>query len=63
MKFYSGIICAIVGTLLLLLSYVCGWVDYNWIQFIAILIIAGGIGAHIYVNYKKPEYTANENAE
>lgn len=56
MKLYSGIITAIVGAVLLLLSYLFGWVDYNLVQLIAVLIIIAGIGLHIYVNYKKPTY-------
>ena len=60
MRLYYGIICAIFGALLLILSYLFGWVDYNWIQFIAALIIVAGIATHIYVNYKKPTYSAEE---
>ena len=56
MKLYSGIITAIVGAVILILSYFLGGVDYNWVQFIAALIIVAGIGIHIYVNYKKPNY-------
>ena len=56
MKLYSGIICAIVGAIILIVSYLTGGVDYNWIQFLAILIVIGGICLHIYVNYKKPKY-------
>lgn len=56
MRLYSGIICAIVGAIILILSYFAGGVDYNWIQFLAILIVIAGIGVHIYVNYKKPTY-------
>jgi hypothetical protein len=56
MKLYSGIICAIVGALILICSYLFDGVDYNWIQFLAILIVIGGICLHIYVNYKKPKY-------
>ncbi len=58
MKLYSGIITAIVGAVILILSYLLGGVDYNWIQFIAALIIIAGICIHIYVNYKKPQYNA-----
>ena len=56
MKLYSGIICAIVGALILICRYLFDGVDYNWIQFLAILIVIGGICLHIYVNYKKPKY-------
>ncbi|MBQ9286773.1 MAG: hypothetical protein IJ209_10930 [Bacteroidaceae bacterium] len=56
MKLYSGIITAIVGAVLLLLSYLFGWVDYNFVQLIAVLIIIAGIALHIFVNYKKPTY-------
>ena len=58
MKIYYGIICAILGALILILSYLFDGVDYNWIQFLAALIIVAGIGIHIYVNYKKPQYNA-----
>jgi hypothetical protein len=56
MKLYSGIILAIVGALLLIVSYFTDLVDFNWFQFLAILLIIVGIGLHIYVNYKKPKY-------
>lgn len=56
MKLYSGIIVAIVGAVLLVLSYLFDWVDYNIVQFLAVLIIIAGIGLHIFVNYKKPNY-------
>lgn len=56
MKLYSGIITAIVGAVLLVLSYLFDWVDYNFVQFLAVLIIIAGIGLHIFVNYKKPNY-------
>jgi membrane-bound metal-dependent hydrolase YbcI (DUF457 family) len=52
----------IFGAFLLMLSYLVGWVDYNWVQFIAILCMIGGICGHIYVNYKKPAYD-EEGAE
>lgn len=56
MKLYSGIIVAIVGAVLLILSYLFDWVDNNLVQFLAVLIIIAGIGLHIFVNYKKPNY-------
>ena len=56
MKLYSGIICAIIGAIILILSYLFDGVDYNWIQYLGILFIIAGIGTHIFVNYKKPQY-------
>ncbi len=56
MKLYSGIITALVGALLLILSYLFDWVDYNWVQFLAVVLVIAGICTHIYVNYKKPAY-------
>ncbi len=56
MKLYYGIIIAIVGALLLILSYLFAWVDYNFVQFLAALLVIAGICIHIYVNYKKPKY-------
>ncbi|MBP5772271.1 MAG: hypothetical protein J6W75_13160 [Bacteroidaceae bacterium] len=58
MKLYSGIIVALVGALLLIMSYLLDWVDYNIVQGLAILLVIGGICLHMYVNYKKPKYEA-----
>jgi hypothetical protein len=58
MKLYCGIICAIIGAIILILSYFTGGVDYNWIQFVGVLFVIAGICVHIYVNYKKPNYEA-----
>ena len=54
MKLYSGIIVAIVGAVLLVLSYFLDLVDYNWFQFLSVALIIAGIALHIFVNYKKP---------
>ena len=62
MRLYYGIMATIFGAFLLMLSYLVGWVDYNWVQFIAILCMIGGICGHIYVNYQKPAYN-EEGAE
>ena len=56
MKLYYGILTAIFGALLLVLSYFAGWVDFNFVQYLGILLIIVGIGLHIYINYKKPKY-------
>lgn len=56
MKLYSGILTAIIGAIVLILSYFLGGVDNNWIQFFATLLIIAGIVIHIRVNYKKPNY-------
>ena len=56
MKLYSGIIVAIVGAVLLVLSYFLDLVDYNWFQFLSVALIIAGIALHIFVNYKKPIY-------
>ncbi|MCR5779051.1 MAG: hypothetical protein K6G70_00680 [Bacteroidaceae bacterium] len=56
MRLYYGIITAIIGALLLILSYLFGWVDYNIVQFLGILLVIAGIGLHLYFNYKKPKY-------
>ena len=58
MRLYSGIILAIVGAVLLVLSYLLDWVDNNLVQFLAVLVIIAGIALHIFVNYKKPNYDA-----
>ncbi len=40
----------------MILSYLFDGVDYNWIQFLGVLIVIIGIVLHIHVNYKKPKY-------
>ncbi len=47
-----GVILIILGTLILVLSYFCNWVDYNWISALAMLSIIGGIISHIVLNKK-----------
>ncbi len=56
MKNFYGIMTAIAGAFLLILSYFTGLVDYNAVQFLGILLVIAGIGLHIYFNYKKPKY-------
>lgn len=56
MKLYSGILCAILGALVLILSYLLDGVDNNLIQLLGIVLVIGGIALHIFVNYKKPHY-------
>jgi len=52
---YTGIIMIVVGALILLISYATdrflntGWVDNNWIQGLAMLLIIVGIPTHIHV--------------
>ena len=42
----------ILGTAVLVLSYVCNWLDYNWPNGIALLAIVVGIIVHIVMNKK-----------
>lgn len=42
----------VLGTLMLVLSYVCNLVDINWYNGLALLVIIGGIVAHIVMNKK-----------
>ncbi len=47
-----GILLIVLGTLMLVLSYVCNLVDINWYNGLALLVIIGGIVAHIVMNKK-----------
>ena len=42
-----GILLIVLGTAVLVLSYVCNWLDYNWPNGIALLAIVVGIIVHI----------------
>ena len=52
MKKFSGIILVVLGVLLLVLSYFADFVDYNWYNVGALLIIIIGIIVHIIVTKK-----------
>ncbi len=47
-----GILLIVLGTAVLVLSYVCHWVDINWPDAIALLVIVAGIVVHIVMNKK-----------
>ena len=42
----------VLGSAVLVLSYVCNWLDYNWPNGIALLAIVVGIIVHIVMNKK-----------
>ena len=47
-----GILMIVLGTVVLVLSYVCNWLDYNWPNGLALLAIIAGIIVHIIMNKK-----------
>ncbi len=55
MKRYGGIWAIVLGTLILVLSYLLDWVDYNWVQGIALLFIICGLVGHIILSRKAAE--------
>ena len=49
----AGIILIALGALMLMVSYFTkDWVDYNWHQLVCLLLIIGGIVAHIVISKK-----------
>ena len=52
---YAGVCAIVIGTLILVLSYFLDWVDYNWVQGIALVCIIGGLIAHIILSRKAAE--------
>lgn len=46
-KHQLGLALIVLGALMLILSYCFSWEDYNFYNFGALLIIIGGIVAHI----------------
>lgn len=46
-KQYLGLALIVLGALMLILSYVCSLEDYNFYNIGALLVIIGGIVAHI----------------
>lgn len=47
-----GVLMIILGTVVLVLSYVFNWLDYNWPNGLALLVIICGIIVHIIMNKK-----------
>ncbi len=47
-----GILLIVLGTVVLVLSYMCNWLDYNWPTGIALLANVAGIIVHIVMNKK-----------
>lgn len=47
-----GIFLIVLGTVVLVLSYVCNWLDYNWLNGTALLAIVADIIVHIVMNKK-----------
>lgn len=50
-----GVILIILGTIVLILSYLCNWVDYNWLNGLALLFVVAGIVVHIVMNKRIQE--------
>lgn len=49
---YLGLLLIILGAIILILSYTLGWVDYNWVNGGALLLMIVGLIAHIILNKK-----------
>ena len=52
MKKYLGILLIVLGALLLIVSYFADFVDYNWYNVGALLLIIVGLIVHIQVSKK-----------
>ena len=52
MKKYLGILLSVLGALLLIVSYFADFVDYNWYNVGALLLIIVGLIVHIQVSKK-----------
>lgn len=50
-----GVILIVLGTLVLVLSYLQNWVDYNWVNASAVFVIICGLIAHIILNKRIQE--------
>lgn len=50
-----GVILIVLGTLVMVLSYLLNWVDYNWVNGTAMLVMIGGLLVHIIMNKRIQE--------
>lgn len=54
MKTYLGILLIVLGTIILVLSYILDLVDYNAVQGVGLLAIIAGLVTHIVLSKKTP---------
>lgn len=47
-----GVLLIVLGTVVLVLSFFMKWVDLNWLNGSALLVIVAGIIVHIVMNKK-----------
>ena len=50
-----GLIMIILGAIVLCLSYALNWVDYNWVDGTALLVMILGLIVHIIMNKRIQE--------
>lgn len=50
-----GLIMIILGAIILCLSYALNWVDYNWVDGTALLVMILGLIVHIIMNKRIQE--------
>lgn len=50
-----GLIMIILGAIILCLSYALNWVDYNWVDGTAFLVMILGLIVHIIMNKRIQE--------
>lgn len=49
---YLGVLLIILGTIILVISYLFDLGDYNWLHAITLLIMIAGLVVHIVMNKK-----------
>lgn len=50
-----GLIMIVLGAIVLCLSYALNWVDYNWVDGTALLVMILGLIVHIIMNKRIQE--------
>lgn len=50
-----GLIMIVLGAIILCLSYALNWVDYNWVDGTALLVMILGLIVHIIMNKRIQE--------
>ena len=60
-----GILLIVLGTIVLVLSHFLGWVDYNWVDGTALLLVVAGIIVHseVYVPQRSDFYLTQKRDE
>jgi hypothetical protein len=55
-KHHLGMAAIYAGVFLLIVAFICGWTTHNWLLFLCLALIIGGLALHVVMVKKKSKY-------